>query len=390
MEKHLKKMWVLVEKYSNDAKKYIFMSRVVKDFPGFNKRENLNKWAWLHRKVLAIWVIVVVWFGSGMIRFPAPGEKVIPPVRVNVVLMRAQNLRPIISLRGVTEENRRITLRADVEGKVREIVSKKGTRHAKGDRLIRLSLETRAAELSEAESFLRQRQIEYQTATKLAEKKFRSKTDVARARSALKMAKTKLEQARDRVKDTEVVAPFDCVFEECVVENGSSVRQGETLGTVLETNPIKVMVMATEKDLKAIALGNVANVFTRDEKHLRGKVTFIASASEPQTRMFKVEVDVDNPRNELRIGAPVGVDIEGIRRKVYRLSPAYLSYSDAGDLGVKVLVDNNKAQFVKIQIVSHTQNGIVVEGLPDEIRLITDGHEYVLCGVEVDPATREN
>lgn len=376
-----------LESYVFYVKRYVLGMPVISEFPGFKNQEKLKKWSWNHRKVLSITSAVVLWFGSGMIRFSGTNTQEIKPVRVNVQLLRAEKLRPLIALRGVTEENRRVVLRADVEGKVREVVSKKGTRHGKGDRLIRLSLETRAAELAEAESLVRQYQIEYNAAVKLAEKKFRSKTDVARAKSALKTAKTKLEQARDRIKDSEVVAPFDCVFEECTVEDGSSVRPGETLGTVLETNPIKTIVYATEKDLKGIALGNDVQVYTRDNSTFHGSVSFIASASEPQTRLFRVEITVENPGSELRIGSPVGTDIKAIPQKVYRLSPAYLSYSDDGELGVKLLINQNKARFQKVKIVSHTQNGVLVSGLPDEVRLITDGHEYVRSGAVVEPAT---
>ncbi|USO01007.1 MAG: efflux RND transporter periplasmic adaptor subunit [Alphaproteobacteria bacterium] len=369
--------------------KYFLTISLVRDFPGVHNQTNLRAWVRRHLTVFGVCTGVIVWFASGAIRLGGPNETPIKPVRVKVHAMRAQVIHPIISLRGLTGENRKVSLRADIEGKVRDIIAKTGTRHEKGTKLIRLSLETRAQELAEAESLVLQCEIEYQAAVKLAKKKFRSKTDVARAKSALKTANTKREQARDRIKDMEIFAPFDCVFEESSVEVGASVRPGEILGVVLETNPIKVTAYATEKDLQAIHVGNSVRVGMRDGKKYPGSVTFIASAAEPTTRLFRVEVGVNNADNCVRIGTPVGVYIKGIPQKSYRLSPAHLSFSDAGELGVKILRADNRVYFQKITILSHTHRGAVVTGLPDEVRLITDGHEYAQTGSEVIPVEGE-
>ncbi len=59
------------------------------------------------------------------------------------------------------------------------------------------------------------------------------------------------------------------------------------------------------------------------------------------------------------------------------MSPAVLTLSDSGLLGVRIVDDLNKVKFVEIKIVEDTEKGVWVTGLPNEANIITVGQEFV-------------
>lgn len=346
----------------------------------------LKSWAAKYRKPL-IWIgLPIVWFGSGYIRLPSTKTMETPLLQVRVIHSQAQSFHPKLRLQGVTAENRKIQLKSEIDGKVIEIKAPKGTYLKKEDPILRISMESKATELAEAEAALKQKEIEYQATVKLAEKKLRSKADVARAQAALRSAKVKWEQATDRIKDTQITAPFDGVVEDCLVQEGSSIRPGESVATFLETATLKAVLNPTDKDLQGIQKDATVLVRNLEGQTFKGKVSFIAAAADIHTRTFKMEVDVENKSQELRVGIPVEADVITTPVLAHKISPAYLSYSDEGDLGIKSVDKNNIVHFHKAHIVSHNESDIWLTGIPHDLMIITEGHEYAQIGLPVRAA----
>ena len=65
------------------------------------------------------------------------------------------------------------------------------------------------------------------------------------------------------------------------------------------------------------------------------------------------------------------------------VTPAVLTLNDAGLLGVRTIVDGQTVRFLAVEIIDDTQDGVWVAGLPDEVQIITVGHEFVSNGEKV-------
>jgi multidrug efflux system membrane fusion protein len=65
-----------------------------------------------------------------------------------------------------------------------------------------------------------------------------------------------------------------------------------------------------------------------------------------------------------------------------------LTFSSAGELGVRVVKDNNAVEFVPVTIVEDAQEHMWVSGVPDGARIIVQGQDFVREGqvVEAVPA----
>ena len=77
---------------------------------------------------------------------------------------------------------------------------------------------------------------------------------------------------------------------------------------------------------------------------------------------------------------PVAVEL------AHLISPASLVLNDEGLVGVRIVDDESMVKFMLVQIVSESTEGVWVTGLPEQVNLITVGHEGVFGGqvVKVD------
>ena len=69
----------------------------------------------------------------------------------------------------------------------------------------------------------------------------------------------------------------------------------------------------------------------------------------------------------------------------HRVSPAILTLTDDGMIGVKTLGPDNRVRFHPIQIIGDGADGVWLSGLPNRITLITVGQEFVAEGQTVRP-----
>ena len=67
----------------------------------------------------------------------------------------------------------------------------------------------------------------------------------------------------------------------------------------------------------------------------------------------------------------------------HKISPSILSLGDDGELGVKVIGEENKVLFKKVNIVEDTSDFMLVTGLDMTEKLIIVGQQYVSNGEEV-------
>ena len=68
-----------------------------------------------------------------------------------------------------------------------------------------------------------------------------------------------------------------------------------------------------------------------------------------------------------------------------RVSPALFALDDRGEIGIRVIDENNIVHFHNVANYQRGSDGVWVTGLPNETNLITVGQEMVVAGERVDP-----
>jgi multidrug efflux system membrane fusion protein len=290
-----------------------------------------------------------------------------------------------LTLFGRTEALRKVKLMAETSGRVILRAVKKGGRVEKGDEIVRLAMDDRLARLAEAEAALEQRRIAHDADLKLSQKQFRSKVKLAASRAALVAATAALKRIRLDIERTVIRAPFKGLIDELPLEIGDYAAIKTAVASIVDLDTILIVGEVSERNIAKIRVGAPARVSLSSGVRTDGVVRYVSKVGSQATRTFRIEVEIQNPGNAIAEGLTSELRLNTGTVKAHHLSPAALTLSDAGVVGVKTVNAANEVEFFPIRIIADTPAGIWLTGLPDSATLITVGQEFVLPGQVVEP-----
>lgn len=280
-------------------------------------------------------------------------------------------------LRGRTEANRLVEIKSETDGRIVELTVEDGTRVAAGEVIAKLAPGDRLARLAEAKALLAQRRIEYEADQKLSQKGFRAETQLAASEAELQAAEAAVKIAEVELSYTSIRAPFDGVVDQRMVELGDFVDRGDAVAQLVELDPMVIVTQVNERDVQRLALGTPGRARLMTGDTVAGHIRHISAVADEATRTFRVELEVPNPERSIAAGMTAEIALPLSEVKAHRVSPAVLTLSDAGDIGVKTVDADSRVVFHPVKIVDTDNEGMWITGLPDAVTLITVGQEYV-------------
>lgn len=302
---------------------------------------------------------------------------------VRVRLQTAERHVAEVVVNGRTEANREVMLRTEQAGAVIELPAEKGTLLEEGQLVARLAERDRQAAVEEARALLASRQLEYDAAKQLRERGHAAETHYVMARAQLEQAQTALRRAELAQEQLSVRAPFAAVLEERPVELGDVLQLGEVVGRLVDLDPLLAVASVNERDVGAMRLGARGEARLADGEVREGSIRYIARAADPETRTFRVELALPNPDHSLKAGMTAELRLPLGERMAHLISPAILVLSDEGPVGVRSVNEDDEVEFHPVEILEQRPEGVWVAGLPEQVRLITLGQNYVEAGQRV-------
>ena len=361
-------------------------------------------WCRLMRKNLIIALLIsaglFLWLMSGLI-FNNSASEPVPAISeqqlrakpetdkkratVRAAVSQAEKRARILVLRGKTDSKRSVDVKAEIAGSVINRPAERGSRVESGDVLCQLAIDDRDAAVAEADAALKDAQISYQGSLKLQQRGLQSETAIAKAKANLESAKVQLRRQQLNLARTRVVAPFGGVVENVQMNVGDYATPGAVCATLIDLDPMLVRADVTEAEVDNMEVGTRVVGATSSGAQIVGTLTFIGKQSDPMTRTYPIEITVENSDYSLRSGLTTTAKMQLGEVYAHKISPALFTLNDAGELGVRTIAENNVVNFFKVEIIEDTNEGVWVTGLPDTVKLITVGQEYVLTGETVDP-----
>ncbi len=317
---------------------------------------------------------------------PTKPEAKPAPVRTVAVIdpPRLQHARAI-KVSGYTDANQRASLAARAAGIIADLPVKLGTRVKAGDLIMRLDAEGKQAAVETAKQLLSQREAETAAVQKLAQSGSVAKLQLDNALSALAAARSQLEAAQADLARNEVLAPFDGVVDKVSVELGSSIQVGSPVATVLNLNPILAIGEVSERDLSHVSTGHEADVRLVNGLEVKGTVRYVSHDATAATRTYRVEVAVPNDDGRIPAGMTAEITLRAEPVEATVLPRSVITLSAGGDLGIRAVDADNKVVFYPIDIVDDSPNGLVLGGIPADVKIIVAGQELITEGDTVKP-----
>ena len=351
-------------------------------------------------------------------------------LKVESKIVYSEEIEESITLQGQTIHNRTIDIKSETTGNIINKNYKRGKIVTSDEILVEISMEDRQELLNSYTQELKRNkkeilinekkrdnsiykikeqiklyEIEYQSAKQLIDKGLSSKSklslasfnlanaksnlndielnyqsQVANLETQLANIKSKIKKIKIDIDNTKISSPFSGIINNSYVEIGDYVRPGNVLFSVVDLNPIKIQGYLSESDINRVKVGTKAIVSNSNSITKIGEITFISPTAETSTRTFEITIEANNDDLLFKSGITASISIKGTSIKAHKISPSILTLQDDGSVGVKAIDKKNTVVFYPIKKEIDTIDGMWVSGLPNEVKIIITGQEYVTVG----------
>ncbi len=228
------------------------------------------------------------------------------------------------------------------------------------------------------------------------------KTTAAQVESAkanIEANRATVRQYADLQAFQKIIAPFPGVITARTVDPGALVTadnpsESRPLFYLMQTDPLRIYVNVPQVYSTTIAVGQDTDIYREeDPRHLfSAKVTRTAKALDPNTRTLLTEIDLPNPRDELRPGMYLQVKFNVARSANVVLVPSAALVWRPDATVVAVLDGDHKVRYHKVQtgrdlgleveILSGLEGGETVVVHPGDA--LAEGQQVETVGGKVD------
>tara|TARA_R110001599_G_scaffold62345_2_gene173555 strand:+ start:860 stop:1966 length:1107 start_codon:yes stop_codon:yes gene_type:complete len=361
----------------------------------------------INRSYLTATIVLVgigVWMGTGTLRIGGQAtasaeaqsiaerqESTLQTVAVRVKTLQASDRRRELEIRGRTQADATISVRAETSGIIAERFVELGQQVVPGDLLCRLDSGAREARVLQAKAAAEQAEAEYSANAKLQKRGFAADNRVRALKAALDAAKAVLQESELELGRVEIRASVSGIVQKPLAESGDLLSVGGICATLIDTNPMLVTGQVSERDISNLSLNQPAEVALITGETRVGRISYIAAAADAATRTFQVDIEIPNDDNSIRDGVTATANVPLKAVPAHLLAPSMLTLSDAGDLGIRLVdLETGTNKFEKIVILGETKEGVWVTGLPETVTVISVGQEYVVDGQPVEPLFAES
>lgn len=287
---------------------------------------------------------------------------------------------------GRTEADKRVTVTARTGGVLAELRVKRGTWVKKGEVIAILSDEAREAQVAQAQAAVTQKRTELDAKRALIMNGTLPRLQLVDLEAQLKSAEAALAASQAEADRSMVRAPWSGVVHDVAVEVGQAAFSfaGREIATLVALDPMLAVVEVAERKLAGIKVGDTADVRLVTGESASGKIRFVAKTASPTTRTYRVEIELPNPDGRIPDGITAEVSLPLAPVLATRVPRSALTFSSAGNLGVRAVRADETVEFVPVSVVEDEQSFMWLAGIAEGSRVIVQGQDFVREGQKVD------
>jgi multidrug efflux system membrane fusion protein len=177
------------------------------------------------------------------------------------------------------------------------------------------------AQLSRAQAEREKAQLSFDRVSALYSAQSATKPDLDSAKAQLDSttasvsgAEAQAGEARTALADCSLRAPFDGWIVARTVDAGSFVGPATNGFTIASTKTVKAVFGVPDTSISRVSVGQSLTITTDAlSQPFRGRITAISPAADPKSRVFSVELTINNPKNLLKSGMIATLALDGAR-----------------------------------------------------------------------------
>jgi len=303
-----------------------------------------------------------------------------------------------LELQGAVNTRQNVLLYPEVPGILERVLVKEGNKVKKGQLLAVIKDGGMSQQLQQLESQAALSQTVFERQERLWAQKIGSEIEFLQAKTNYNSQKNAVEQLKDQLEKTKITAPFDGTIDVVYKEEGTVVApgQGAEVFRILNLDNMYVEAEVPENYVSSITKGKKVQVhFPILGKTITSSIRQVGNFINPNNRSFKVEIDVPNPKKDIKPNLTVQLKINDYQNKSAVLLPqSIISENAQGEQYIYVVVDkrnNGEATAQKVLIKTGKTQGDIIEvlaPLTSQVEYIQEGARTVHNGQKVKIVTQ--
>lgn len=288
-----------------------------------------------------------------------------------------------IRISGATEADKTAILAARSDGIVSELLVTQGQSIEAGALVLRLEGTDVEAGVRTAQASLAKAEQNLKVGEALFAKGSLPVLELTTRRAEKSAAEAALSQAQAAADRLTLNAPFAGSMDSVGIEIGEWVQAGTPIGTLLSLDPIVIKAEVSERDVAFVEVGSKAKVRLVNGTELQGTIRHLSKQASEKTRTFVIDVALPNADGSIPAGMTAEVSLFAPPQSAVTVPRSTLTMSAEGEIGLRVVGADDVAQFAPVEIIEDGETGLVVAGVPKEMRIIVAGQDLIRDGDKI-------
>ena len=261
-------------------------------------------------------------------------------------------------------------------GRIRQILVEVGSRIGKGQKLVQMDV----ANLSNSETQIENTKRIYKRTQELFNVGGASQQDLDNAKLQVDVAQTNL---KNLTENTFLLSPISGIVTARNYDNGDMYSGQMPVLTVMQINPVKLLVNVSESNYSQVKTGMTVNVKfdVFPNETFKGKVNLIYPTIDERSRSFGVEIKLSNNNNKIRPGMYGRVIMQfGVAKHVVVPDQSVIKQSGSGARFVFVH-KNGKVEYRRVELGRRFGNEYeLISGVNSGEEVVVTGHAGLTDG----------
>lgn len=226
-----------------------------------------------------------------------------------------------IELSGLLEPIRKTWVAAEIAGRVVAIEAQEHSSVVSGAVLIQLDPALPRADVIRAEANHKLAELDLARQETLGRRSVSSEAERDRARAQERSAYAALLEARKRLDQSRIRAPFDGVVNRLDLDPGAYVAPGTRIAEILDVSTLELEVAVSDRQVGAISTGDAARVRIDPLGNdlFKGTVVRVGQAPDSDTQRYPVVIALDNAGGRILPGMLARAELGIGSRKALRV-----------------------------------------------------------------------
>jgi RND family efflux transporter MFP subunit len=301
---------------------------------------------------------------------------------VNTIKAQRKLFQHFIEVQGTVEAEQSVELYPESSGSIINIFVEAGQNVYKGQTLIQIDNSVIKTNMAELQTQLELANTTYERQKRLWDQNIGSEIQFLQSKAKKEGLENRIESLKAQAKKLKISAPFSGTVDEVFSKIGGLANPMAPAIRLVNLKQVHVESEVTETYLKYIQKGTEVELFFPTiGKNISTKVSQVGNYINPNNRSFKIRINVDNPKNELKANLLADLKINDFKQNGIVIPTKLIQKDRKGDSYVYTLKKEKEGYLVEktyiVEKMTYSNETFIADGLLEDALVVDKGARLI-------------